>query len=133
MGVFAYYDTDTQGIVYHVIPSPETHYAPSIISSEAGSGLSGITIQSDDLPGYFILHHGRPLAANENVPKWLPTDNIQRHVIRYLIVKSIFGGNYVGPVRDILAPVEGRELRALELGTRAGTWRVLAVHTSSNL
>ncbi|QRV75816.1 methyltransferase domain protein [Ceratobasidium sp. AG-Ba] len=122
MGVFAYYDTDTQGIVYHVILSPDTQYTPSTFSSETDSGLSGTTIQSDELPGFFVSHHGRPLAASENVPKWLPADNIQRYVIRYLIGKPVFGGNYVGPVGDILAPVEGRELRALELGTRTGTW-----------
>ncbi|QRV90563.1 methyltransferase domain protein [Ceratobasidium sp. AG-Ba] len=122
MGVFAYYDTDTQGIVYHVIPGSESQYAPSAFSSETDSRLSRTTIQSDDLPGFFVLRHGRPQAANENVPKWFPSDNIQRYVIRYLIGKSVFGGNYVGPVKDILAPIEGRELRALELGTTTGTW-----------
>ncbi|KAG9104073.1 hypothetical protein FRC07_009855, partial [Ceratobasidium sp. 392] len=33
-----------------------------------------------------------------------------------------FGGDYVGPVREMLAPMVGRQRKALELGTRTGTW-----------
>ncbi|QRV78300.1 methyltransferase domain protein [Ceratobasidium sp. AG-Ba] len=72
--------------------------------------------------GFFVLHHGRPQAATENAPKWFPPDNIQRYVIRYLSSKYVFGGDYVGPVKEFLAPTEGRERQALELGTRTGTW-----------
>ncbi|QRV98219.1 methyltransferase domain protein [Ceratobasidium sp. AG-Ba] len=122
MGVFAYYDTNTDGIVYHVIPSPQSEYAPSTIDSETDSTLSGTTIQSDDLPGYFVVHHGRQHPASENVAKWVPSDNIRRHVIRYLLAKSMVGGNCTEPVKKMLAPVEGRKRRVVQVGTRTGAW-----------
>ncbi|QRV90570.1 methyltransferase domain protein [Ceratobasidium sp. AG-Ba] len=122
MSVFAYYDADTDATVYHVIPSTECEYEPSTFSSETDSVSTTTTIQSDDLPGYFILHHGRPQPANINASKWFPPDNIQRYVVRYIVNKSIFGGDYSGPVKEILAPIKGREQHALELGTRTGTW-----------
>ncbi|QRV90567.1 methyltransferase domain protein [Ceratobasidium sp. AG-Ba] len=122
MGVFAYYDADTDGTVYHVIPSPESEYAPSSFPSETDSSSSATTINSDDLPGYFVLHHGRPQPASKSAPKWFPSDNIQRYVIRYLVSRCVFGGDYIGPVKDVLAPIKGRERHALELGTRTGTW-----------
>ncbi|QRW12815.1 methyltransferase domain protein [Ceratobasidium sp. AG-Ba] len=122
MGVFAYYDTDTDGIVYHVIPSPQSEYAPSTIYSETDSMLSGTTIQSDDLPGYFVVHHGRQHPASDNVAKWVPSDNIRRHVIRYLLAKSMVGGNCTEQVKKMIAPVEGRKRRVVQVGTRTGAW-----------
>ncbi|QRV73649.1 methyltransferase domain protein [Ceratobasidium sp. AG-Ba] len=122
MSVFAYYDADTGGTVYHVIPDSDTEYEPSTIYSETDSSVSGETIQSDDLPGYFILHHGRLQASGDDVVRWFPSDNIRRYVVRYLASKCVFGGNYVGPVKEALAPIEGRSRLALELGTRTGTW-----------
>lgn len=120
MGVFAYYDTDTSGTVYHVIPSPQSEL--SSLHSETDTASTGSTIQSDDIPGYFILHHGRPQPASERAARWFPPDNIRRYVVRYVVRKSVFGGDYAGPVKEMLAPTPGRERRALELGTRAGTW-----------
>ncbi|QRV75524.1 methyltransferase domain protein [Ceratobasidium sp. AG-Ba] len=122
MGVFAYYDADTDAMVYHVIPSPESDLAPSNFHSETESLVSAATIESNDLPGYFILHHGRQQPANDNAIKWFPSDNIRRYMLRYLVLKSIFGGDYIGPVMDALSPVEGRERYVLEVGTRTGTW-----------
>ncbi|QRV90568.1 methyltransferase domain protein [Ceratobasidium sp. AG-Ba] len=122
MSVFAYYDADTDATVYHVMPGTESEYEPSTFSSETDSASTSMTIQSDELPGYFIVRHGRPQPANVNAPKWFPSDNIQRYVIRYLVNKSFFGGDYSGPVKEILSPVKGRERHALELGTRTGTW-----------
>ncbi|QRV90531.1 methyltransferase domain protein [Ceratobasidium sp. AG-Ba] len=37
-------------------------------------------------------------------------------------MRAIFGGDYMGPVEDILAPIDGQERHALEIGTRTGTW-----------
>ncbi|KAG8750582.1 hypothetical protein FRC12_012813, partial [Ceratobasidium sp. 428] len=45
-----------------------------------------------------------------------------RYVLRYLVNNWLFSGNYVGPVKEVLAPQAGRQRRALELGTRTGTW-----------
>ncbi|QRV73725.1 methyltransferase domain protein [Ceratobasidium sp. AG-Ba] len=83
---------------------------------------SGTTIQSNDLPGYFVIHDGRPQPPSNNVLKWYPCDNIRRYVVRYLACKFVFGGHYLGPVKEILAPIEGGSRQALELGTRTGTW-----------
>ncbi|QRW04411.1 hypothetical protein RhiLY_03410 [Ceratobasidium sp. AG-Ba] len=110
MGVFAYYDTDTEAIVYHVLPSPED------------DDISGTTIQSDELPGYFIIHHGRQQPASDNAPKWFPSDNIRRHILRYLVSKTLLGGHYSGPIKDMLTPLDGRVRQALDIGTRTGTW-----------
>ncbi|QRV75504.1 methyltransferase domain protein [Ceratobasidium sp. AG-Ba] len=120
MGVFAYYDIDTGGTVYYVSPSSDSEYASSTLGSETDSTTSATTIQSDDLPGYFTIHHGRQWAASENVAKWFPSDNIKRYIVRYYTVTSIFGGNYAAPVKGRLAPVQGRQLRpGLEQRTQA--------------
>ncbi|KAG8718092.1 hypothetical protein FRC08_005979 [Ceratobasidium sp. 394] len=122
MSVFAYYDTDTGATVYHVIPSSESISSESSFPSETESLSSGTTIQSDDLPGYFVLHYGRQQPASDNVVRWFPSDNIRRSILKYMVNNWLFGGNYVGPVREVLAPLAGRERRVLELGTHAGTW-----------
>ncbi|QRW03151.1 methyltransferase domain protein [Ceratobasidium sp. AG-Ba] len=122
MGVFAYYDADTNGTVYHVIPSPTPRSALSDIHTETETSLSGLTILSDDLPGYFVIHDGRQYPASDHIAKWLPSDNIRRYTIQYMIRKHLLGGDCVEPVREILAPIPDRKRQALELGTRTGTW-----------
>ncbi|KAG9076923.1 hypothetical protein FRC06_009212, partial [Ceratobasidium sp. 370] len=121
MSVFAYYDTDTEATVYHVMPDLGEISSESSFRSETESMCSGTTIWSDDLPGYFVLHYGRPQPASDNIVRWFPSDNIRRYILRSLVNKWLFGGNYVGPVREVLTPLAGRERRALELGTHAGT------------
>ncbi|KAG9104074.1 hypothetical protein FRC07_009856, partial [Ceratobasidium sp. 392] len=130
MSVFAYFDSDTGATVYHVLPGLESDGSESsMFYSETESEATGTTIQSDELPGkfkwdcgYFVLHHGRQQPASDKVLRWYPSDNIKRYILRYIVNHWLFGGNYVGPVRNILAPAAGRERRALELGTRTGTW-----------
>ncbi|QRV90215.1 methyltransferase domain protein [Ceratobasidium sp. AG-Ba] len=75
-----------------------------------------------DSAGYFVLHHGRQQPASENVAKWFPLDNIRRYILRHIVTNSVLGGDYVGPVEEVLAQVDGRERKVLELGTRTGTW-----------
>ncbi|QRW12848.1 methyltransferase domain protein [Ceratobasidium sp. AG-Ba] len=122
MPVYAYYDADTEGEVYHVVPDSDGDDDMSTLESQTESMASATTIQSDDLPGYFVLHHGRQQPAADNIAKFIPTDNIRRYILRYLINKSVLGGDYLGPVRDILAPVQGKQKHVLELGTKTGTW-----------
>ncbi|QRW12207.1 Retrotransposon gag protein [Ceratobasidium sp. AG-Ba] len=131
MGIFAYYNADTEGTVYHVVPSPTSEFAPSSIYSETESSGSGETIESDDLPGYFVLHHGRQHPASDRVAKWFPSDNIRRYTVAYLVARSIFRGDYVGPVREMLAPLCGRKRQVLELGTRIGTCNTLQATSQS--
>ncbi|KAG8729217.1 hypothetical protein FRC10_004160, partial [Ceratobasidium sp. 414] len=122
MSAFAYYNTDTDATVYHIIPDPESTSSGSSFQSETDSLCSGTTIQSDDVPGYFVLHYGRQQPASDNVVRWFPAYNIKHYVLRYLVNKWLFGGNCIGPVREILAPLAERERRALKVGMKAGTW-----------
>ncbi|QRV78108.1 methyltransferase domain protein [Ceratobasidium sp. AG-Ba] len=125
MAVFEYRDTDTDATLYYVVPSPRLDddvSTASYFESETTTSSRGMTIQSDELPGYFVLHHGRQQPASENLAKFFPTDNIRRYVLHYLVAKSVFGGDYDGPVGKILAPTEGKTHHVLELGTKTGTW-----------
>ncbi|KAG9114066.1 hypothetical protein FRC07_007686, partial [Ceratobasidium sp. 392] len=122
MPVYAYYDADTDARVYHVIPSPDSSLSEFTFSSESDSAASGVTIESDDLPGYFVIHHGRPQPAGDSAARWFPSDNTRRYILQSLVSKWVFGGEYIGPVKEMLAPVPGRQRQALELGTRSGTW-----------
>ncbi|KAG8749928.1 hypothetical protein FRC12_013148 [Ceratobasidium sp. 428] len=121
MGVFAFYDTETDDTVYHVTPDPQPDEEVPF-EHETDSSTSDMTICTDDLPGYFVLHNGRQQPANSNVARWFPSDNVRRFILRSLASKWIFGGSYVGPVKEALAPLAERRRKALELGTRAGTW-----------
>ncbi|QRV82204.1 methyltransferase domain protein [Ceratobasidium sp. AG-Ba] len=122
MGVFAYYDAENDTTVYYVVPDLGSNNDGSTIVSESESTTSRITIQSDELPGYFTTHYGRQQPAGDNLAKFFPSDNVRRYVLRYIVTRSVFGGDYAGPVHEALAPVEGRVPCALELGTRTGTW-----------
>ncbi|QRV84728.1 methyltransferase domain protein [Ceratobasidium sp. AG-Ba] len=98
MPVFSYYDADTDGQVYYVLPDAGWDDVTSVAESESETISSGTTIQSEDLPGYFVMHHGRPQPAAGKVAKFYPADN------------------------DILTPAEGRQKHGLEIGTKTGTW-----------
>ncbi|QRV98289.1 methyltransferase domain protein [Ceratobasidium sp. AG-Ba] len=132
MPVYTYYDADTDGVVYHVVPDPEDEDDNmSTLESQTETIDSYTTIQSNELPeqemdmipeGYFVIHHGRQQPAIDNIAKFYPTDNLRRYILRYLVNKSVLGGDYLGPVRDILAPIRERQRHVLELGTKTGTW-----------
>ncbi|QRV92914.1 methyltransferase domain protein [Ceratobasidium sp. AG-Ba] len=124
MGVFAYRDDETDATLYYVVPSPtsDADISTTAYFDTETTTSSGATIESDELPGYFVLHHGRLQPANKNIARFFPTDNIRRYVLHYLVAKSVFGGDYDGPVGEILAPTEGKKCYALELGTKTGTW-----------
>ncbi|QRV82186.1 methyltransferase domain protein [Ceratobasidium sp. AG-Ba] len=122
MGVYEYYDQDTDSIVYYVAPSPDSDNEQSTLESESESMASGTTIMSEDVQDYFILHHGRPQIAATNVARWLPSDNIRRYVVHYLIFKWLLGGDYAGPVHEMLALTFDQKKAVLELGTKTGTW-----------
>ncbi|QRV84223.1 methyltransferase domain protein [Ceratobasidium sp. AG-Ba] len=122
MPVYAYYDADTDGEVYHVVPDSDGDDDMSTLESQTESMASATTIQSDDLPGYFVVHHRRQQPAVDNIVKFFPTDNVRRYILRYLVNKSVLGGDYLGPTRDILAPIRGKQTHVLEIGTKTGTW-----------
>lgn len=126
MPAYPLYDPEAHGLVYHVVPDPRTYHPESIsdITSEAESSDAGMSIYSDDLPEYFIEHHGRQHPASENAVKWFPTDNTKRYILRHVLSKYVYGHNYVGPVKEILRsdPGAGKRPHVLEIGTRDGTW-----------
>lgn len=125
MPTYPFYDSETDGLVYHVVPDPQTHRIEPISDvSETESSVSGLTIQSGDVPGYFVEHHGRQQPAGENAVRWFPADNERRYTLRHMLNKYLYGHNYIGPVKEMLmaGPGAGRKHHALEIGTRDGTW-----------
>jgi hypothetical protein len=145
MVIFAYSaDDDTGAPVYYVVPKSQPSGSASASQFETEASSSGMTIGSDDLSGllslgysyatraqfwlwglivdYFVQHHGRQQPAGDNVARWFPSDNTRRYILRYIVTKWIFDGNYALPVKEALSLVPGRERYALELGTRDGTW-----------
>lgn len=115
------YDPETEGYVYHVVPTYQTE-SISDFTSESESAMSGMTIQSDEVSGYFITHHGRQQPASESALRWMPSDNTRRDILRHVVEKYMFGNNYLGPVREMLNSEAGGEYHVLEIGTRSGTW-----------
>ncbi|EUC60956.1 methyltransferase domain protein [Rhizoctonia solani AG-3 Rhs1AP] len=124
MTAYPLYDATTSGLVYYVAPDSQPNGADleSEIGSETESTASGLTIHSDNILDYFIEHHGRQQPASENAIRFFPSDNTRRYILRHIIGKYLFGGNYDGLVKDMLTSDPRRGFNVLELGTRDGTW-----------
>lgn len=124
MSAYPFYDPETDGLVYRVVPDPCRAESISDITSETESSASGMTILSEDLPDYFIEHHGRQQPASENAVRWFPADDTRRYILRHVLRKYLFGNNYVGPVEEMLWLDAGamKRHRVLEIGTKDGTW-----------
>lgn len=74
---------------------------------------------------YFQRLNGRMFPRDENMPIALPTDDgeVKRLTLQHIQLKLFLGGNFVGPVREILAPdTHGRQKKVLDLITAEGTW-----------
>ncbi|CAE6376906.1 unnamed protein product [Rhizoctonia solani] len=124
MAAYPVYDTATSSLVYCVIPDPQPNGTDleSEIDSVSESTASGLTIHSDNVSGYFVEHHGRQQPASENALRFFPSDNARRYILRHILGKYLFGGNYSGFVKDMLTSDPQRRFNVLELGTRDGTW-----------
>lgn len=62
---------------------------------------------------------------DENIPFLFPTDNaeVRRLELQHKVLKLVLGGNYFGPVQEMLAASQdGRRKRVLDLLTADGTW-----------
>ncbi|KAH7338164.1 S-adenosyl-L-methionine-dependent methyltransferase, partial [Rhizoctonia solani] len=74
---------------------------------------------------YFQQLNGRMFPKDENMPIAIPTDTteLKRLMLQHIQLKIFLGGNYVGPVHEILSPgVDGREKKVLDLITAEGSW-----------
>jgi hypothetical protein len=62
--------------------------------------------------------------ADTNLPILLPSDNseVARLELQHLSIKLSLGGNYWGPVRQILLAPTPHRKRVLDLVTLEGTW-----------
>lgn len=124
MPAYPFYDAETDGVVYRVVPDPQAHESISDITSETDTSSSGITLNSEEVLEYFVEHHGRQQPASKNAIRWLPTDNTRRYILRHVLAKYLYGHNYIGPVKEILLSDSrtGGQHHALQIGTRDGTW-----------
>ncbi|KAF8686524.1 S-adenosyl-L-methionine-dependent methyltransferase [Rhizoctonia solani] len=74
---------------------------------------------------YFQELNGRMFPKDENLPIAIPTDanEVKRLMLQHIQLKIFLGGNYVGPVDQILSPaIDGREKKVLDLITAEGSW-----------
>ncbi|GAB1522423.1 hypothetical protein RhiTH_005540 [Rhizoctonia solani] len=126
MAAYPIYDitTNAESPVYCVIPNlhPDTVDLESVIDSEAESAASGLTINSENVPEYFVERHGRQQPASENALRFFPADSTRRYILRHILGKYLFGGDCSGFMNDMLTSNPERRFNVLELGTRDGTW-----------
>ncbi|KAF9258255.1 S-adenosyl-L-methionine-dependent methyltransferase [Marasmius fiardii PR-910] len=92
--------------------------------SENGSGNNGSENETDDLGPAFIERHGRIYHSNPTAPYPLPSDppENQRVDEQHEILKVIVGGNYVGPIHDVLTPDPDRRKVVVDIGAGMGQW-----------
>ncbi|KAF8605075.1 hypothetical protein BDV93DRAFT_555025 [Ceratobasidium sp. AG-I] len=95
--------------------------------STATSGFtdnSMSTLTSHEASEYFQEIHGRAFPLAQNAPLVLPVDHVEVHRLdlQHAALKCILGGNYYGPVKDVLSDTGERRKRALDLPTAEGNW-----------
>ncbi|KAJ1307264.1 hypothetical protein OPQ81_001377 [Rhizoctonia solani] len=124
MTASAHYDTDSEGVVYWV--KPELHFDDiynSEVDSDSGESFhSSDTLMSCEISDYFREINGRVFVNNPNAPIWYPVDEYRRLDLQHRLLKLVYGGNYFGPVGEVLQPRQGYKPRILDLCTRNGAW-----------
>ncbi|KIK96226.1 hypothetical protein PAXRUDRAFT_826169 [Paxillus rubicundulus Ve08.2h10] len=89
--------------------------------------LNEISYVGSDDSQFFKEIHGRKFNALSQ-RYMLPADEeeVRRSELQHKMLQFLFGGkNYVGPVKERLAPREGQErCRVLDLGTGGGFWAI---------
>ncbi|KAG9090840.1 hypothetical protein FRC07_012006 [Ceratobasidium sp. 392] len=121
----AFYDQETEGTVYWVPPGGEQEpkrYSDDETSDSEDSVSSGHTIMSNEATNYFCEISGRLFVDNPNVPVWYPVDEQRRPKLRHQLLKLLHGGNYFGPMSEVLSARKGHRPRVLDLCTREGSW-----------
>ncbi|THH33357.1 hypothetical protein EUX98_g799 [Antrodiella citrinella] len=77
-----------------------------------------------EFPQYFQERNGRLFHSHGGSPYPLPVDAVEQYRVngQHALLKARIGHNYVGPVSETLRRTEGRQRRALDLGTGTGVW-----------
>ncbi|KDQ56028.1 hypothetical protein JAAARDRAFT_180238 [Jaapia argillacea MUCL 33604] len=91
--------------------------------SDASSTLS--TIADEDFPAFFMERDGRLFHSHgQRLPYPLPVDTPEqlRQRDEHQVLRCFFGENFLGPVPQVLAPLDGRKKRVVDLGTGTGVW-----------
>jgi hypothetical protein len=65
---------------------------------------------------------------NPNTPVWHPIDDCRRLDLQHKLLKLVYGGNYFGPVAEVLQARQGYTPRVLDICTRSGAWYVLNIN-----
>ncbi|CAE6413738.1 unnamed protein product [Rhizoctonia solani] len=124
MAANAYYDVDSEGVVYWV--KPESHFEDihdSDIHSDSGeSSDSSDTLMSCEISDYFHEINGRVFVNNPNVPLWYPVDEHRRLDLQHKLLKLVYGANHFGPVTEVLQARQNYKPRVLDICTRNGAW-----------
>ncbi|ESK92827.1 sam domain [Moniliophthora roreri MCA 2997] len=83
-------------------------------------------IARDDFPTYFLQIDNRLYTSSTTAPYPLPVDTpeMTRVDVQHSILEVLIGANYLGPVRDVLAPEEGRRKVVIDIGTGRGKWLI---------
>ncbi|KDQ11193.1 hypothetical protein BOTBODRAFT_35497, partial [Botryobasidium botryosum FD-172 SS1] len=95
--------------------------------SRADSMRSIATIESDEIPAYYKVSHGRRFYSQRlgYSPYVLPADprEMERLNLQHETIKLLIAGNHLGPVEEILASDQGgRQRVVMDLGTGSGIW-----------
>ncbi|KAL0573166.1 hypothetical protein V5O48_008800 [Marasmius crinis-equi] len=78
----------------------------------------------DDLGPYFVERDDRIFSSHPTASYPFPSDppEHQRLDEQHEILKLLLGGNYVGPIHNVLTPDPERRLIAVDIGTGQGQW-----------
>ncbi|CAE6529289.1 unnamed protein product [Rhizoctonia solani] len=124
MTATAYYDADSEGIVYLVKPDSHLEDIDDVdVHSDSGeSSYSSDTLMSCEISDYFHEINGRVFFNNPSVPVWYPADEYRRLDLQHRLFKAVYGANYFGPIAELLQARQNYKPRVLDICTRNGTW-----------
>ncbi|KAH6905876.1 S-adenosyl-L-methionine-dependent methyltransferase [Coprinopsis sp. MPI-PUGE-AT-0042] len=99
--------------------SSDEHPRPCDLNSPYTVGLT-----DDDSAQYYAVINGRLYHTDLSAPYPLPVDGpeLNRYKACHNILKRLLGGNYIGPVQDILAPSPTEQKRVLDICNGDGQW-----------
>ncbi|KAI6036265.1 S-adenosyl-L-methionine-dependent methyltransferase [Pisolithus microcarpus] len=89
--------------------------------------LNQISFVGEDDSQYFCHLYGRRFnVLSQTYPLPADDEEVRRSELHHRILQFLFGGkNYVGPMKEVLTPREGKErCRILDLGTGGGFWAI---------
>ncbi|KAG8777746.1 hypothetical protein FRC12_000227 [Ceratobasidium sp. 428] len=121
----AFYDQETEGMVYWIPPGGEQEpksYSDDESSDSEDSIASSHTITSNEFTNYFCEVNGRLFVNDPDVLVWYPVDEHRRLKLRHQLLKLLHGGNHFGKMAEVLSACKDRRPRVLDMCTRDGSW-----------